>query len=546
MDYDLPTEFDLIVVGTGLIESIISAAASRIGKQVLHVDVNNYYGGHWASFNLEDFLKLKQADSKSVDIALEGDSNDKDHFLPIGNSLNQLQHFEIDWNVPDRDNKSDSLIEKNETHDEVEEIKVNKDCQQDVLGVTKEENVEVGPQLGEKELKEKCDTEEIQPVKDEIEQKCDEITQESLRKDSRKFVIDLCPKLQFARGDFVELLISSNIARYAEFRSISRVLTWINGNLEVVPCSRSDVFANNKVSVIEKRMLMKLLTSIEEDEKNPSVTEGTTFKDFLKSKKLSENILHFVLYALSMSTNETLWLEGIKKTKRFLNSLGRFGKTPFLFSMYGSGEITQAFCRLSAVFGGVFALNQKLHGLVLKNNKFESLLCGKQKILSPHIVMNVGLAPESFLKYDKTKLLSRASLITNKSLVNSEKEHMTLLLYPAANNKLCTVLELGSLTGTCPKNLFLVHITTKGSDDPKEDLRECIESLFPVEAGSETSEKPKILWSSYFSIPDTNELNLNSFVPSNVFLCPGPDSDLDYDLSLKKVRIHIFESIPQM
>lgn len=61
----------------------------------------------------------------------------------------------------------------------------------------------------------------------------------------------------------MELLISSNIARYSEYRSVSRVLTWLNGQLEVVPCSRSDVFANSKVSVIEKRMLMKLLTSLD-------------------------------------------------------------------------------------------------------------------------------------------------------------------------------------------------------------------------------------------------------------------------------------------
>lgn len=41
MDYELPTEFDVIVVGTGIVESIISAAASRIGKRVLHID--RYY-----------------------------------------------------------------------------------------------------------------------------------------------------------------------------------------------------------------------------------------------------------------------------------------------------------------------------------------------------------------------------------------------------------------------------------------------------------------------------------------------------------------------
>lgn len=82
-------------------------------------------------------------------------------------------------------------------------------------------------------------------------------------------LIAILMQLQFARGDFVELLISSNIARYSEFCSVSRILTCIDGHKEVVPCSRSDVFASAKVSVIEKRMLMRILKDcMEIDEEN--------------------------------------------------------------------------------------------------------------------------------------------------------------------------------------------------------------------------------------------------------------------------------------
>lgn len=48
---------------TGLTESIVAAAASRIGKTVLHLDANDYYGGQWASFNLDSIQSL--IDSKS-------------------------------------------------------------------------------------------------------------------------------------------------------------------------------------------------------------------------------------------------------------------------------------------------------------------------------------------------------------------------------------------------------------------------------------------------------------------------------------------------
>lgn len=52
---DLPSKFDVIVVGTGLTESIIAAACSRIGKTVLHIDNNSYYGSEWASFSFDQF-----------------------------------------------------------------------------------------------------------------------------------------------------------------------------------------------------------------------------------------------------------------------------------------------------------------------------------------------------------------------------------------------------------------------------------------------------------------------------------------------------------
>lgn len=46
-----------------------------------------------------------------------------------------------------------------------------------------------------------------------------------------------------------------------------------------------------------------------------------------------------------MSNEQINCIDGIKNTKKFLSSLGRYGNTPFLFPMYGCGEIPQCFCR---------------------------------------------------------------------------------------------------------------------------------------------------------------------------------------------------------
>ena len=52
------TDYDVIVLGTGLCESIVAAALSRCGKKVLHLDHRTYYGGCNATLDLETFLGL--------------------------------------------------------------------------------------------------------------------------------------------------------------------------------------------------------------------------------------------------------------------------------------------------------------------------------------------------------------------------------------------------------------------------------------------------------------------------------------------------------
>jgi len=46
-------QYDVVILGTGLKECILSGVLSVEGKKVLHMDKNNYYGGDTASLNLK-------------------------------------------------------------------------------------------------------------------------------------------------------------------------------------------------------------------------------------------------------------------------------------------------------------------------------------------------------------------------------------------------------------------------------------------------------------------------------------------------------------
>ena len=50
-------EYDVIVLGTGLKECVLSGLLATRGKKILHIDRNDYYGGETASLNLTHLYK---------------------------------------------------------------------------------------------------------------------------------------------------------------------------------------------------------------------------------------------------------------------------------------------------------------------------------------------------------------------------------------------------------------------------------------------------------------------------------------------------------
>ncbi|NWH48841.1 RAE1 geranylgeranyltransferase, partial [Fregata magnificens] len=95
------------------------------------------------------------------------------------------------------------------------------------------------------------------------------ITYSQIVREGRRFNIDLVSKLLYSRGLLIDLLIKSNVSRYAEFKNATRILAFREGKVEQVPCSRADVFNSRQLAMVEKRMLMKFLTFCLDYEQHP-------------------------------------------------------------------------------------------------------------------------------------------------------------------------------------------------------------------------------------------------------------------------------------
>ncbi|XP_031450166.1 rab proteins geranylgeranyltransferase component A 1 isoform X3 [Phasianus colchicus] len=96
---NLPSEFDVVVIGTGLPESIIAAACARSGQRVLHVDSRNYYGGNWASFSFSGLLSWIKENQQNTDIKDESEDWRKlilenEEVISLNKKDKTIQHVE--------------------------------------------------------------------------------------------------------------------------------------------------------------------------------------------------------------------------------------------------------------------------------------------------------------------------------------------------------------------------------------------------------------------------------------------------------------------
>ncbi|KAI2762844.1 hypothetical protein DTO012A8_9569 [Penicillium roqueforti] len=63
------TTWDVIILGTGIYQSLLALALSRSGKKVLHMDSNQYYGGSDAAFSLDEAQQWVEKVNKDTHIS---------------------------------------------------------------------------------------------------------------------------------------------------------------------------------------------------------------------------------------------------------------------------------------------------------------------------------------------------------------------------------------------------------------------------------------------------------------------------------------------
>ncbi|XP_031734953.1 rab proteins geranylgeranyltransferase component A 1 isoform X4 [Anarrhichthys ocellatus] len=501
---ELPSEFDVVILGTGLAESVVAAAFSRVGQRVLHLDRRSYYAANWASFTFNSLLAWIQQHHEEPQ---PEELHDWSSLLEEGEELIYLSD-------------SDSASVRNlqvfcftSEEDEEEEAQ-----SPDAPNTTEEESAGFNSKYEEtnqkpEEEEEASQTEGEEPEPDQPTPTAAQIQSEptkkkisyaQLVKEGRRFNIDLVSKLLYSRGSLVDLLIKSNVSRYAEFKNVTRILTYRHGQVEQVPCSRADVFASRQLSVVEKRKLMRYLTSCVEETEEQRAYNGRPYLEFLCDQQLGDNLQHFLLHSIAMVTEETPTEEGLASTRHFLRSLGRYGNTPFLFPVYGLGEIPQCFCRMCAVFGGIYCLRHSVTCLLVEKetNRCKAVIDSRgQRISCSHFVVEDGFVGVDCKRLaTPTRFLSRAVLITDGSILpsNSDQQVSMITVPPvAAGCPTVKMVELCPSTMTCMPGTHLVHLTCQSVGSAFEDLSPVVTRMFRTPQSHDQEKNPSVLWCLY-------------------------------------------------
>lgn len=104
MAKEFDDHYDVILTGTDLVSALISAAMSRIGKKILHLDSQKHYAKEWRSMKIFDLLLWKLSNRTEIEMNDQITSNECSGDPGTKSSLimkrpNLIENIEIDFDV---------------------------------------------------------------------------------------------------------------------------------------------------------------------------------------------------------------------------------------------------------------------------------------------------------------------------------------------------------------------------------------------------------------------------------------------------------------
>ncbi|XP_068962146.1 rab GDP dissociation inhibitor alpha-like isoform X1 [Petaurus breviceps papuanus] len=413
--------YDVIVLGTGLKECILSGIMSVNGRKVLHMDRNPYYGGESASITLEDLYK----------------------------------RFGLSEGPPEN--------------------------------------------LGR----------------------------------SRDWSVDLIPKFLLASGQLVTMLLYTEVINYLEFKVVEGSFVYKEGEIYKVPSTEAEALASSLISMSEKNQIKRFLmfvTAFNEDK--PRTFEGvdletTTMRDLYGRFDLGQDVIDFVGHALALhQTDDYLdqpCLQTIYRIKLYSSSLGQYGQSPYLYPLYGLGELPQGFARLSAIYGGLYMLNKPIDDIIMENGRVVGVKLEGMVAYCKQLICDPSYVPD---RVRKTGQVIRVICILSHPIRNTNDVSSCHIIIPQKqvhrkSDIFVRMISYAQLVAAQGKYIAIAS-TTVETAEPEKEIEPALRLLEPIDK-------------KFVAISDLYEPTDNG-LESQIFCSCSYDASTDFETACNDIK----------
>jgi len=203
----------------------------------------------------------------------------------------------------------------------------------------------------------------------------------------------------------------------------------------------------------------------------------------LKKYKLDKSTTDFIGHSIALYRDET-WLdkpsvETIERVRLYHESLLQHGKSPYLYPLYGLGDLPQAFARLSAIYGGTYMLNKPIDGFVFdSNNRICGVTSDGVTARCKAVISDPSYFPD---RVEVVGQVIRCICILDHPIQNTNNSESCQIIIPQNQVDRQNDIYISCVSSThqvTPPGKYIVMIsTTVETDTPQQEIQPAIDLL---------------------------------------------------------------------
>jgi Rab GDP dissociation inhibitor len=160
--------------------------------------------------------------------------------------------------------------------------------------------------------------------------------------------------------------------------------------------------------------------------------------------------------------------EALERIRLYGNSVSRYGKSPYIYPLYGLGELPQGFARLSAIYGGTYMLNASVDEVLYENGAasgIKATMRGVEPEMKFETKAKFILADPSYFP-SKAKVVGhvlRAICVLKHPIAGTNDADSCQLIIPQSQvgrKNDIYIACISSAHNVCPKGYYIAIVST--------------------------------------------------------------------------------------